>query len=44
MTQRRTTPDATAAYTPVSPSATAIVAHAAMAEGEGELPGQTHQD
>jgi len=40
MTQRRITPDATAAYTPVSPSATAIVAHAAMAEGEGDLPGQ----
>ena len=43
MTQRRSTPDATAAYTPVSPSATAIVAHAAMAEGEGDLPGQGAQ-
>lgn len=38
MTQRRETPDASSAYTAVSPSATAVVVGVAMAEGEGDLP------
>ncbi|MBL4917838.1 MFS transporter [Szabonella alba] len=41
MTRRRQTPDATAAFTAVSPSATAIVATAAMGEGEVEQTRQT---
>lgn len=40
MTRRRVTPESTATFTPVSPSATAIVVAEAMADGEGEMPGQ----
>ncbi len=37
MTQRRSTPAASASYTAVGPSATAIVVAEAMADGEGEV-------
>jgi MFS family permease len=36
MSRRRKTPDASAAFTAVSPSATAVVVEYAMAEGEGD--------
>jgi MFS family permease len=36
MSRRRKTPDASAAYTAVSPSATAVIVESAMAEGEGD--------
>ena len=41
MTQRRQTPDASASFTAVSPSATALVVGVAMADGEGEIAART---
>jgi MFS family permease len=42
MSRRRITPDASAAFTAVSPSATAVVVEYAMAEGEGD-PAHKHE-